>query len=170
MSDTAREYIKKLATGRVSASVRSCLFFVADYHNVKQGCAWPGVDTIAADMDLSVRQVRRLLAEAQAAGVIRYSPGVGRGNFGQIVFVEIAKADTRVPFSEVKGDIKGDIPGSAIRKEPGTIEPKPLNPLSEANPTCEKHPESGLTAWGTCWACYAEKHAGPRKEPQSVSA
>jgi len=28
---------------------------------------------------------------------------------------------------------------------------------------CTRHPESGLTQWGTCWACYAEKyssHAG----------
>jgi len=25
---------------------------------------------------------------------------------------------------------------------------------------CEIHPESGLTQWGTCWACYAEKYGG----------
>ena len=28
---------------------------------------------------------------------------------------------------------------------------------------CSRHPESGLTQWGSCWACYAEKytnHAG----------
>ncbi len=24
---------------------------------------------------------------------------------------------------------------------------------------CERHTESGLTQWGTCWGCYAEKHA-----------
>lgn len=23
---------------------------------------------------------------------------------------------------------------------------------------CERHPESGLTQWGTCWGCYAEKY------------
>ena len=23
---------------------------------------------------------------------------------------------------------------------------------------CARHPESGLTQWGTCWGCYAEKH------------
>jgi hypothetical protein len=24
---------------------------------------------------------------------------------------------------------------------------------------CSRHPESGLTQWGTCWACYAEKYS-----------
>ena len=24
---------------------------------------------------------------------------------------------------------------------------------------CSRHPESGLTQWGSCWACYAEKCA-----------
>jgi len=23
---------------------------------------------------------------------------------------------------------------------------------------CERHPDSGLTQWGTCWSCYAEKY------------
>jgi hypothetical protein len=25
---------------------------------------------------------------------------------------------------------------------------------------CTKHPDSGLTQWGTCWGCYATKYAG----------
>jgi len=24
---------------------------------------------------------------------------------------------------------------------------------------CARHPESGLTQWGTCWGCYAEKYS-----------
>ena len=24
---------------------------------------------------------------------------------------------------------------------------------------CELHPESGLTPWGACWACYSDKHS-----------
>jgi hypothetical protein len=164
MSDTARQYIKTLSKGRISASARSCLFFVADYHNVKQGFAWPGIGRLAADMDMSVRQVRRLLAEGQAAGVIRYSPGIGRGNSGQIVFLELIKADTGVPFSELKGDIKGDIFDSAIRNEPLNQDNPPIVP-----PICEKHPDSGLTNWGTCWSCYSEKHSGLRKEPQRAA-
>lgn len=25
---------------------------------------------------------------------------------------------------------------------------------------CSRHPESGLTQWGACWGCYAERYAG----------
>lgn len=28
---------------------------------------------------------------------------------------------------------------------------------------CAKHPESGLTQWGTCWACYSAEHSGERE-------
>jgi uncharacterized protein YdaU (DUF1376 family) len=31
---------------------------------------------------------------------------------------------------------------------------------------CTKHPESGLTVTGSCWACYSEKHRGDRPEMQ----
>ncbi|MGA8154429.1 MAG: hypothetical protein WB952_26025 [Terriglobales bacterium] len=24
---------------------------------------------------------------------------------------------------------------------------------------CERHPDSGLTQWGTCWGCYADKYS-----------
>lgn len=27
-----------------------------------------------------------------------------------------------------------------------------------ARPNCRVHPQSGLTDWGTCWACYSESH------------
>jgi hypothetical protein len=27
---------------------------------------------------------------------------------------------------------------------------------------CAKHPDSGLTQWGTCWACYSEQYSGDR--------
>jgi hypothetical protein len=33
----------------------------------------------------------------------------------------------------------------------------PIAPLSGI---CAEHPESGLTPWGTCWACYSGKYSG----------
>ena len=27
---------------------------------------------------------------------------------------------------------------------------------------CGRHPDSGLTNWGTCWTCYSEKYRGDR--------
>ncbi|HXW90341.1 MAG TPA: hypothetical protein VEK33_07320 [Terriglobales bacterium] len=40
-----------------------------------------------------------------------------------------------------------DFEGTLSKKENGRQE-------------CSRHPDSGLTQWGRCWACYAEKHAG----------
>lgn len=34
----------------------------------------------------------------------------------------------------------------------------------ESSANCEKHPDSGLTHWGTCWGCYSERHGGPRAQ------
>ena len=35
-----------------------------------------------------------------------------------------------------------------------------LKKKENGNERCDRHPESGLTQWGTCWGCYAERHAG----------
>jgi hypothetical protein len=32
-----------------------------------------------------------------------------------------------------------------------------LNKKENGREGCSRHPESGLTQWGTCWACYAEE-------------
>jgi hypothetical protein len=34
-----------------------------------------------------------------------------------------------------------------------------LNKKENGKEECAIHPGSGLTQWGTCWGCYAEKHA-----------
>jgi hypothetical protein len=36
----------------------------------------------------------------------------------------------------------------------GTLEKK-----KNGREECSRHPDSGLTQWGTCWGCYADKHA-----------
>jgi len=33
-----------------------------------------------------------------------------------------------------------------------------LNKKENGREECAVHPESGLTQWGTCWGCYAERH------------
>lgn len=166
MSDRARNYVKRLDNSRVTASQKQFLFFLADYHAAKTDSAWPSQETLAADMNLSIRQVRRLVRQCAEKGIVSYSMGIGRGNLSSFRFPELecpgldGKAD-------IKADIKEDICDSAIRKnqEPGTK--PPIVPL------CEKHPDSGMTNWGTCWSCYSEKHTGPRedgrKEPQRAT-
>lgn len=34
-----------------------------------------------------------------------------------------------------------------------------LNKKQNGREECTRHPESGLTQWGGCWACYAEKYS-----------
>ena len=34
-----------------------------------------------------------------------------------------------------------------------------LSKKNNGREECSRHPESGLTQWGTCWACYEEKHS-----------
>lgn len=141
MSDTARNYVKSLSRGDrapVSSETRAFLFYLADYHDVKTGCAWPGIPAIAEDMDKTVRQIQRYLSEAVGAGLIAYTPGRGRGNLGSFIFLELVKGDMGVAFSgrdhslkgDIKGDIKGDMDGIAIRKNQ-----EPLNQnLTHPNP------------------------------------
>ena len=72
--------------------------------------------------------------------------------------------------------VGGDKSDSAIRKN----RPEPSKPITPPTPLkrggrftkrkrrnenrqeeCTVHPESGLTEWGTCWACYAEGYGYP---------
>jgi hypothetical protein len=39
----------------------------------------------------------------------------------------------------------------------GTLNKKE-NGIEDGRQECALHPESGLTQWGTCWGCYADRH------------
>lgn len=140
MSDLARNYIKQLPSGFVPPKVRHFLFFLADYHNVDKGCAWPGTKTLAEDMDQGVRQIQRWVKIAQKAKLISYEPGLGRGKLGRFRFLELGKGVSGDTFSalkvDTKGDGKGDIPSSAIRKNQ---EPK--------NQSQNHHASGALNTW-----------------------
>lgn len=143
MSDRARNYVKKLDNARVPGTLKALLFFIADYHDVARGCAWPGIQTVADDTGKSVRQVQRLLKQGIELGIISYEHGEGRGRLGRFIFTQLEKGDAGVTVpaikDDAKGDIKGDIFDSAIRKEP---EPGTINQNSK------QHTRSrALTAW-----------------------
>ena len=38
-----------------------------------------------------------------------------------------------------------------------------LNKKENGRQECALHPDSGLTQWGTCWACYSEKYSGEQQ-------
>jgi hypothetical protein len=123
VSDIARNYIKSLPKSRVTSAQKNLLKTVADYHNIYHGCAWPGNETIAEDMNVSVRYVRKLLQQCIDRKIIEYTPGLGAGNLGAFVFVELKQKALSFPQKEEhKEEQKGEQNDSAIRKnlEPGT--------------------------------------------------
>jgi sugar transport-related sRNA regulator-like protein len=148
MSDQARNYVKQLPRSRVRGAQKKFLFFVADYHSVGTGCAWPGIQTLADDMGITVRQVRNLLHQCCERDLISWTPGVGNGNLGKFVFLDLQKIRTECGPKEEqkqeikeegKGEIKGEICGGVIRKN---LEPRTLN-LEPG----DHHGNAALKAW-----------------------
>lgn len=41
--------------------------------------------------------------------------------------------------------------------------------MSDGKSKCVKHPDSGLTQWGSCWECYREKYDGEVKDAKDPS-
>lgn len=141
MSDLARNYVKSLPRSRVRRAQRSFLFFLADYHNVNTGVAMPGLETLAEDMGISVRQVRNLIKEGQDLNIISWTPGRGSGNLGTFVFLKLPrpflglKAESK---EEQKGEENAEIYGSVIRKN---LEPRTQNQEED------HHGYAGLKIW-----------------------
>lgn len=175
MSKMAQDYVLDLGK-RVTRHQGHLLLALACYHQSSRETYWPSHRTLAAKLSTDERQVRRIVAELKAQGVLAYERGIGAGNLCEYRFPELENRTQQPSFASEKTgqkeDKKEDNSTLAIRniQSQNLTSTKPPNPLSESKPTCEKHPDSGLTNWGTCWTCYAEKHSGPRKEPQSVSA
>jgi hypothetical protein len=132
----ALRYVRKLRS--VSRSEKLVLFALAEYWNYKLQAAWPALPTLAADVDISERQLIRILQslelprDGHPEGILRRSrKSDGRGSVTEYSFVEIAE---KGDIAEGKGDIsdtervtfstqKGDISHAPIRKEP-VLEPK----------------------------------------------
>lgn len=68
MSVKALTWAKATTTG--SASRKLVLLVLADYADEAWSC-WPSQATIAEETELSVRQVRRILADLEEAGIVR---------------------------------------------------------------------------------------------------
>jgi hypothetical protein len=159
MSDRARDYVKNLDNSRLRPPQKSFLFFLADYHNVRHSSAWPSLQTLAQDTGLSLRYIRRLVAECVGLRLISYDPGLGRGNKGRFRFLELddtlqAKgewnADQRAGR---KGGQKGGQHDTLIR-----IEPKP-----EPEPRTKNHHARGAT---NVWLMVKEQLRGELPEDE----
>jgi hypothetical protein len=133
MSWDASRYVRKLRG--VTRTEKVVLFVLAEYHNQKAQVAWPALPTLAADVNISERQLIRILQslevprEDHPQGILRRArKSDGRGAITEYSFPEmVGKGDIspreRVTFSTQKGDISD----TAIRKEPYEPELEPKN-------------------------------------------
>lgn len=186
MTRETQEYLLSLDAGRVNRHQHHLLMVIGCYRQSARETFWPSQKTLAIKCHIGEglgtesdqRQVRRMVQELTAAGILAFDPGNGRGNRGAYRFPELETrtkaAQTRTgesAFSEINPDTNPDNPQPVRGIEVDLTRPlQDPSVNSSEKPNCAKHPDSGLTNWGSCWDCYAEKYSGPRKEPRSVSA
>jgi hypothetical protein len=161
-------------------AARLVLLSIANHSNEHGENAWPHISTIAREAHVSERQAQRAIQEliGKQELFVWLEAGPRRSNVYQVLM----KGDNLSPSRVTNPTVKGDKSDSAIRKN----RPEPSKPITPPTPplqggggsftsgrqprrsrrglkengreACLRHPESGLTQWGTCWACYAETY------------
>ena len=128
-------------------SQKSFLFFLADYHNVHHASAWPSLQTLAEDTGLSLRYIRRLVAQCVELGLISHEPGLGRGNKSRFRFVELDLAVIDAKGVQNGGRNKGQKEGQKEGLRDRTIRSEPEH---EPDPrTKDQHARGALKVWLT---------------------
>jgi hypothetical protein len=140
---------------------------LGDWSN-DDGQCWPKMETLAKKSRQSVRSAQYAVELLCRDGflTVEINPGKGRQNDFQINMQKLhLLATQKVQTATAKGangDSKRCKPQQPNKEEP-SVDPS----KNHERETCSRHPESGLTQWGTCWACYAERCSS---EPQNESA
>jgi hypothetical protein len=91
MTQTIWQHSKSTGTNRL------VLLAIAYHMNQHHDEAWPSIETLAADVNRSVRQVKRAIQELQEAGEVEVGEGRGRGNVN--TYRITIKGDTHDTFS-----------------------------------------------------------------------
>jgi hypothetical protein len=163
VSHAANLYVKKLKvapTGEtIQASERALLWYLGDCHSEEAGgIAWPSIKTLGEHLDLSQRQVRRLISTVEAKGIIgRVAQQRENGSYqsNSFYFIELqALPLAKAPRFEVC--VKPKKNGGKPPKKSGKPEGKPakkttptLTPMSgypDAHVSTTLTPVSGLEA------------------------
>lgn len=133
MSWKACAYVKEITKG-IKAPEKFLLLLLAEYHNTAQQVAWPSIPQLAEDALISERQARRTIASLEEKKFIRRVRPTGghETTYYEILglvqnlsekLVETGKqGGQNVLPKKSRVDIREDIQGRAIRKEP-VIEP-----------------------------------------------
>lgn len=137
MSWKACAFVKELRVN-ITQTEKFVLLLLAECHNNVHKIAWPSVKNLAEDALLSERQTIRVLASLESKGFIRRSKSIG-GHITtcyEILGMEGCQNVTPaknlgVTLEASRGDIRGDISDSVIRKEPVLeLENRLILPLS----------------------------------------
>jgi Helix-turn-helix domain len=129
LSRAAQQYVLTLPRGRVTGKQRLFLLILAYHHQEYRATYWPSHESLAEEVDCDVRQVRRMVAELEDAGILSFESGLGRGRRGSYRFVEIATKEDAKEGS--KEDAKEDIsiPPNKVLQSQKLQVPNPPNPL-----------------------------------------
>jgi hypothetical protein len=120
MSQEAQKYVLSLGS-RVSRRQHHFLLVLAFHHQANRETFWPSRETLAEEARTDRTEIRRMVKECEELGIVRFTPGLGRGNKGSYEFVELEKGvKTGVyvpPFAAVKGGIKGGKIGTPYKED-----------------------------------------------------
>lgn len=89
MSHPVRDYVSDLDRTRVTGRQKALLFVLASYYDTRYRSTNVSLETLAKDMLVDRRWIRRIIASLVQAGILGYVPGRGEGNFGQFCFPEL---------------------------------------------------------------------------------
>lgn len=107
MSKRAQDYVLDLGK-RVTRHQGHLLLVLACYHQSSRETYWPSHRTLAEKLRTDERQVRRIVAELRAQGILAYERGIGAGNLCSYRFPELEKGTLQPPFASEKTGQKED--------------------------------------------------------------
>ncbi len=120
---------------------RLVMLCLANYTNA-EGLAWPSIETIHRDTQVSQRQITRSVAQLEADGelqIVEKGDGRGRSTIYRITIkgdISSIKGDKVSPFSGNEIGEKGDISsikGDTLSIKGDMVSPDPLEPLGNQN-------------------------------------
>jgi hypothetical protein len=128
MNRDIAQYVLRLGN-RVTPRQHQVLLVLACHHQIARETYWPSREKLAAELSMDESQLRRIVNDLEAAGILRQVPGNGSGNHSGYIFLEFEKGDVKGDFSRPeKGDKKGDFFDPAIRNYKIFTESKALEP------------------------------------------
>jgi helix-turn-helix protein len=173
-----------LTHSKARLASRLVLLAIADNADDSGHNAWPSVPTIARKALVTARQVQRALAVLVGLQELLIIPGGGPG--GAHMYQVLMGGDKLSPGGVTNlgggGDKSGGVirknrpepsktitPPTPLRKGGADLTPRPHTRKRQRNQpykkgACDRHPESGLTQWATCWDCYLEQYGSDRAE------